>query len=235
MEEEFEAVTPSMATLERTFDRMPKFLEGIAESEAIAAALATKGFTAAIHEDGWERYHAARRRELPGILQSSDTKAARAINTLDTWDEGALALTDATLARAFPAQHKFIRGGLKAATGIHAVLNARNWLERVDALAASPEDAPSHAQDRAAVAALATVGFTEAERTRLWALVKDAESVSLPSEAARRAAAAHADSEAQRLVALVALYDWFFQWSRIAHAVLTKKSHLIKLGLAHTG
>jgi hypothetical protein len=105
----------------------------------------------------------------------------------------------------------------------------------VDALAASPEDAPSHAQDRAAVAALATVGFTEAERTRLWALVKDAQSVSLPSEAAQRAAAAHADSEAQRLVALVALYDWFFQWSRIAHAVLTKKSHLIKLGLAHTG
>ena len=235
MEEEFEAATPVMATLERTFDRMPRFLEGIAESEAIAAALATKGFTVAIHEDGWARYQAARRHRVPAILQSPDTKAAKAINFFDAWDEGALALTDATLARAYAAQHKYIREGLKATTGIGAVLNGRAWLERVDALAASPQDAPTHAKDLSAVAALATVGFTEAERTRLWALVKDAESVSLPSEAAQRAAAAHAALEAQRVVALTALYDWFFQWSRIAHAVLTKKSHHIKLGLAQPG
>ena len=235
MEEEFEATTPSMATLERTFERTPKFLEGIAESEAIAAALATMGFTVAIHEDGWARYQAARRHRVPAILQSPDTKAAKAINTLDAWDEGALALTDATLARAFPAQHKHIREGLKATTGIGAVLNTRTWLERVDELAASPEDAPSHAKDLAAVAALATVGFTDVERTRLWGLVRDAESVSLPSEAAQRAAAAHAALEAQRIVALTALYDWFFKWSRIGHAVLKRKSHLIKLGLALAG
>ncbi len=64
------------------------------------------------------------------------------------------------------------------------------------------------------------------ERKRLAALVKQARSA--PDVSALSTNVSPEDYQA----ALLELRDWYFEWSEIARQVITRREHLIRMGLA---
>jgi len=83
----------------------------------------------------------------------------------------------------------------------------------------------TRAEDQKAVATLAARGFDEAELTRLAGLVKTAQ--------ANGAVPFNAEEEAaKRQASLVALHAWYSDWAETARMVITRRDHLISLGLA---
>jgi hypothetical protein len=69
---------PSMSTLERTYDRMPRFLRAIAFYPVIAGALARRGLTREIVQDGWNRFFRATGIDrLPPVVGGSGPRRRR--------------------------------------------------------------------------------------------------------------------------------------------------------------
>lgn len=218
---------PSRPTLERAFDRAPRFLRAIGRHAEISSALADVGYTAADHEEGWNLLHKAAgyRRDEPALLARSNP-SADALAELDAWDEKGFLLARAALERRHPEQAAFVFEGLEASTGGEAVIGVRTFLERLTALAGEPARAATREADTAALATLAARGIDAAERARLAELVRVASTVapSAPMPAPDNAAAD---------AALVDLYGWYREWSRTARAVIKSRRLLIYLGLAN--
>lgn len=215
--------TPSRSTLERAYDRAPRFLRAIGRYPEISAALAEVGYTAADHDEGWNLLHrvAGYRRDEPVVLAKSP--GADAMAELDAWDEKGFVLARAALERRHPAQADFVFEGLEASTGAEAVLGVRTFLERLTALAEDPARAETRDADAAALATLAERGIDAAERARLAELVRVASS----------AAPAVLPDDDDADVALVELYAWYREWSRTARVVIKSRRMLIYLGLAN--
>ena len=92
-------MSPSRSTLDRTYDRVPRFLRGIATRPEIAAALAARGYRPEDHAEGWDLVHRAAGL-VPGVpAVPMPNPSAYALTTLDAWDESGLRLVDACLAR----------------------------------------------------------------------------------------------------------------------------------------
>lgn len=218
---------PSMSTLERTYDRMPRFLRAIAFYPVIAGALARRGLTREIVQDGWNRFFRATGIDrLPPVVGGSGP-AADATHELDAWDEDGFRLVGAAFKHEFPPQYEYVMNGLTATTGTDAVIGVRRLLGRLDDLEHAPERANTREQDHAALAKLAQRGIDAAERARLWALVHTAQDAApAPSEdiAAR---------SQERLDALIELHAWFEEWAEVARVVIKKRGHLIALGLVN--
>jgi hypothetical protein len=170
----------------------------------------------------------------PESLQPEvDTDEARAVRaaeaTLDEWDEPHFARFGATLRRHFPSAHAYVFRDLAASTGSAAIRGVATFLARVQALAegSDPARKGSVEQDAQAVALLAERGLTPAERARLQGLVELALG---PTEVL--GVLPRAESPDARRAKLVALKDWYEEWASTARAVVKKRSHLIRLGLA---
>jgi len=101
-------------------------------------------------------------------------------------------------------------------------------LDRLDALDASPERSKTRKADKAALATIATRRVTPEERIRLRDLVNVAmsapEMTSTPSDTAAAGDARNKD--------LVALYQWYNEWSETARALIKRRDYLILMGLA---
>lgn len=218
---------PSMSTLERTFDRMPRFLRAIAFYPVIAGALAQRGLTREVIQDGWDRFFRAMGIEqLPPIIGGANP-VADATNELDGWDEDGFRLIGSALKNGFPDQYGYVMNGVHATTGTAAVVGVRRVLERLDDLQGAPDREATREQDHAALAKVALRGIDAAERARLWALVRTAQGAApSPSDDANVIARA-------RYNALVELHAWFEEWAEVARAVIKKRVHLIALGLAN--
>lgn len=219
--------TPSLTTLERTFDRMPRFLRAIAAYAAIAELLARRGLTQEAIREGWDLFYRATGIDRMPPISGAAGPAAEAIVELDAWDEGGLRLVGSALKRSFPDQYDFVLNGLESTSGVQAVIGVRRLLERLDALEGSPDREATRAQDHAALAKVAARGIDAAERARLWQLVRTAQATA-PAPAYDPAAA-----EAARREALIELHAWYEEWAEVARVVITKQSHLIHLGLAN--
>jgi hypothetical protein len=225
-------ITPDVST--RTLDTYParalNLLKTIASDMAISTAMSSRGYSEADQNEGWSLLHAA---TLYGqFAGQAITEAAgrKAIEELDAADEAIFRVISATLGRRFPEQGEFVLAGIGAVRGAGAVLHVGILLERLDQLESGQgREAAMRARDQAALTVLASRGITADERARLRKLVETAKRVAptLVSPSARE------EQERKRIAGLVALRDWFQEWSEIARVVVKRRDVLIRMGLAN--
>jgi len=219
---------PSRQVLEELPARSLKFLSALSKSTIIYAALAARGYTDVDHQEGWELLLQVTGFRRPPAAAAAESTAARdAAVELDAWDEPNFRLIRAALDRRHPEQSLFVFEGLTASTGAGAVLGVATLLDRLDALEKSPERKATRKADHAALDTLTKRGISAAERTRLRALVTTAMTAARTEEEASPTADDTAPTEA-----LLKLHAWYGEWSEVARAVIKRRDHLIRLGLA---
>ncbi len=217
--------TPSRQVLEELPGRTVKFLRAVGTNRVIAAVLATRGYTTAVHREGWHLLHAVSGFEddMPPAVDE-DPGVRDAVAAIDAWDEPNFRIARATLAMKFPEQEAALfAGGLAPAVGVGALLTVKTFLDRLDALEHGSKT------DKAALARLAERGITKDERKRLRGLLTQAASAANIGPAEEPAQPAGADKKQEELIAL---YAWFSEWSEVARTLIKRRDHLIALGLA---
>ncbi len=221
-------VTVGDAVLEATVPRAFQFLRGIGTSDAIRAVLAGAGYGPGDHSEGWRLLYAVSGAPKDEAQTAATTKeVSEAIAAVDAADEEVFGITQLALKHRFPEQAAFVFHDLAASRGPEAVLGMKVFLERIQALEAGREG--HEAEDQAAVALLVKRGITGPRRTELSRLVAIAESYVAPKI---RDAAAEKAAAAENLEKLRALRAWYEEWSGIARALIKRRDHRIRLGLA---
>jgi hypothetical protein len=216
-------IGPSRRTLDDVPQRVFTFVLAVVEVPAIRAALATKGYTAEEHAYAWERLA---RLAIVGPKSAPvlvNRVARDAVDELNAWDEPNFACIKATLDRLHPEQSAFVFHNLEPKQGPEAVLGVGLLLDRLDDLENSPDRLATRDQDHAALATLAQRGYTAQERARLRELVNLTKNV---------AGSVAPLSNEERTVIVEQLYAWLTDWSTYAKTVITRRDHLIRLGLA---
>ncbi len=228
MEEE---LVYTVEVLEEAPTRVTRFLQGLGAVPMIRTLLAGAGMTDEDIAEGRKLLLEclAEPRAAAADLDTNQARAQRAAAAeIDQWDEQGFARYGATLRRDFPSANEYVFGDLKASTGAESVNGVATFLARIDALesGSDPQRAAFKKDDAKAVALLARLGLTKAERQR--------------AEEARRCRARPIaplevlpppDDDA-RLRKLGALRGWFDEWAETARAVVKKRAYLIRLGLA---
>jgi hypothetical protein len=225
----FTGPAPRNQTLEQLPFRALAFFSGLSKHPEIEAQLVAVGYTPEAHQEGWDLL-----RQCSGFggidAEESATPAAMAIREVSDWCSHSFARIEAALAHLHPEVEQYVFQGLVPVTGPAAVVAVELLLERLDALAGTGPLAAERKHDtkadKAALATLASRGFDHTELKRVHALVVAAQGVAPPTEEDPNTPAL-TQSEA-----LTGLKAWFDDWSATAHAVLTKRGDLIKLGLA---
>ncbi len=218
-------------TLNETPERAAKLLRGIAQNRAVRARLRAHGYNAELHTQGWELVSAAN-----GFTGDEaewfdeDEGVAKAIADIDAADEALYRICGAALKHRFASQQQFLFNKLAPSKGADAVVGMKTFLARVAKLA-SGTATKNAANDRLASALLSQRGLTTERRKELAGWVKTAMSLS-DDKGASEHEAAEAARAAARAKALVALRAWFEEWSEITRNVVTRRDHLIRLGLA---
>ena len=217
-------VTVGQETLDATPMRLVQFLRGVGTLRAVREALRPVGYTSEEHARGWQLLH-----DCSGFVAETvdDGEVTAAIEAIDAWDEPTFTVAEAALRHRHPMQHAFVFHDLGPSQGVNAVVGAHTFLSRLDALESSPERAATRAADHAALATLAARGVTPDERRRVWALVRTAEE--LHDDTGAAAADLSATELGRRLREARAFYE---EWSTIARTRVTRRDHLIRLGLA---
>lgn len=218
----------SRSTLDETPARALTFLRTAGTSAPVRRALAARGYTEKEHAIGWSlllkcsSYRApAPVFERPGAMD--------AIRELDAMDEGLFRTTRATLERLHPAQGVFLFDGIEPEKGAASVVMMSLFLDRVDALEASPERVATRVEDQAAIETLAARGLTATERTRLRGLIELAKNVDGNGVTLEETDEVMTD---ERMADLTALRGWFVDWAETAKLAVGRRDHLVRLGLA---
>lgn len=205
----------SLETLEQTTQRTLDMLIALGTSPGPFTLMSARGYDATEHRRGWALVQkligdpAEERREKTG--------GALAVAELDNWDESGLKLVAAGLTR-HPEVRARVLAGLAPVEGPGAVLNVAALLARLDAEEES-------AAGRAALETLARRGLDASERRRLAGLVQDAK------RAAEALPPDFRDSP-EYVETLLALRDWYTEWSEIARLTIKRRDYLIRMGLA---
>lgn len=219
-------VDVSDETLDATPARLLDFLRGVGTRPEIQAALGAVGYDHAEHQHGWKLLHACSGFAPSESAPQVDRAVADAINLLDSRDERAHSLADATLKHRAPSAHKALLGGVSPGRGAESVVYFSQLLDRLDALHAGTLDGVSAKDARTALDVLERRGFTAEWRSEHRALVRAAERF---AGAPPKAAAETQGTLTQHLRNARAFFE---EWSRIARTELKRKDHLILLGLA---
>lgn len=201
------------------------FLGAVSSSTSIRDSLLTRGFTQAVHDRFWRLLHDATGQQSLG-RPSSDEQVRVAVARVATWEDPHFRISRATLAFDFPDAFAYVFTGLEAASGLGSLVSVMRFLDRLDDLERSPDRKATRKTDHAALAKLAERGITPEERARVRRLVLVAER---SSEGAATPEAPPVADTSDALVRLRAMYD---EWSEIARIVVTRRSDLIRLGLA---
>ena len=98
------------------------------------------------------------------------------------------------------------------------------FLERREMLVTGAPRVATRAIDKQALAVLDRLGFDDVEIMRLHALVREGRATITFSGKTTAAA--------DYLVAVRKMYAWVTAWSEVARTVVTRRDHLIRLGLA---
>jgi hypothetical protein len=220
-----ETVTVGDVTLEQTPMRLMMLLRGVGTIKEVRDVLRPLGYTSEEHARGWTLLH--RCSGFSSEAAADEASVGRAIAAIDAWDEPTFTIAEAALRHRHPAQCAFVFRDLKASRGVAAVLGVNTFLARLDALESSPERAATREADHAALATLAARGVTPAERTRMAALVREAEV--LHDDGSPDASELSAAEQQTSLREARAFYE---EWSTIARTVVSRRDLLIRLGLA---
>ena len=215
---------PSMTVLQETPMRSLRFLASISKYPAIREGLAARGYSEEDHNEGWTLFlTVSGYRQAPPAATRNQAVVA-GVAELDAWVEPNVRIVRATLERRYPEQASFVLAGLENGSGAAAVVTVVTLLDRLDLLQSSPQREATREADHAALAMLTRRGLGPDERTRLRTLT----AVVLSPEPAAPAAVSPLDYEQ----ALRRLHAWYAEWSEVARAVITRRDHLIGLGLA---
>lgn len=224
-----ETVTVSDDTLDETPARALDLLKGIGKNRAIRAILSRFGYTQQEHARGWEMLQRAAGFSHDAPEPGEPDEAAEAMAQLDRWDERGFETASLALKHRHPDQHRFVFDGLVASQGPESVVGVARFLSKLDALEKSEERKSSRAADQAALDTLSARGIDAAERQRLASLVEKARAFGDADDSDEERSLQ--ERQAQR-GALLELRAWYEEWSGIARVNLTRKEHLIRLGLA---
>lgn len=98
--------TVSDQTLDNVSARAFVFITAVANNSEVFAALATRGYTVATHNQGIALCDAAANRVIVEAPDASpiDTTVEAAVEELDNWDETNFAVARSALQHRFPAQ-----------------------------------------------------------------------------------------------------------------------------------
>jgi hypothetical protein len=224
----------SVTTLERTPERVTKFLAGAASSRQARALMGRRGWTSLVMQEGRSLLMdvlapapSAAELKLEKLGAEGDRRVAEAENTLNALDEGHFGIAKTALLHNFPDQYDFVFHELSATDdGPKAVVGWRTFLTRLNELRSGEKRKDTRAKDHAALALLAERGLNEAELSRIEKLVRVAEG----SEAEFTAP----DDEGNdiRLARLKKLWAWYAQWASVARVEVKSRSLRIRLGLA---
>lgn len=223
---------PPRAALERAARRALTFLLAVGRDPVARGLLETRGYSAHEHAEGWRLLRAVDPTVKAGGHRDEDGAAARlALARLDAWGHQNLPILDLALRRREPDAHRFLfAGGLAPADGAASARAVAAFLDRVDALVGvasrgvDPAVAVTPRQARVALAILTSRGAGDDVRETVHRWLDFARKHAAP-------AAEGADPDA----ALVALHEWLSEWRLIARKVVTRKSHLVALGLVGKG
>jgi len=204
-----------IAKTARTIDETPlramRFLYGIASSDSIRAALSAEGYGAEDHSEGWTLLTRVCRYHRPH--GTAEARQKRAWAALAEWGQLAKRRLEVALRRRHPEIATWIFENLPAKPGQRAAILAGK-LESLERRAAGSE------ADRAALETLNRRGLGPEERARAHALLS---SVSQGAEPASKPEISNEDRDALRA--------WFVEWSTVARHSITRRDHLIQLGL----
>lgn len=221
--------------LEAAPGKVARMLNAIAKDEAIRRGLESIGLDVTARNEGRQLLGAVLGEvptpPAPMSKAALDVVAARAALTdLDQNDEGRIRRVSAALTRAYPELAKVVLADVKAGTGTQAITATSLLVARIRGLSSMGE---------AGVAArelLSKRGFTDAELEKMEAQVD----LALGAPEAADRVEAHEPAEpafdpavvaAQRRAHQEALLAWWRDWSQSARAVITRRDHLISLGL----
>jgi hypothetical protein len=215
-------ITVSQKILEGTPERVLQFLRGT-QFKPIYAILQQAGYGKDDHAEGWRLLKSACGSEE---ITPMHDEGAQAVKELDAWDEGGFRRARAALTRLHPEQMAFVfRGDLKASEGLPAVMGVLTFLDRLDELEKSPDRKSTRKADKAALETLAKRGIDDVERKRLRKLVDIVQKSPVMT-------GTEGQAEEAKQEALVELRAWFEDWSTTARSVVTRRDHMIRLGLA---
>jgi hypothetical protein len=169
------------------------------------------------------RYLEEANEALADVAPDAAPPSARPQDDLHAWYASTYTLARASLAHRHPEQEAFVFGNLAIGDVAGAIVNAKLFLDRLDALHAGADRKATRKADRAALATLERRGVTKARReegrARLAATL--ATMITSAPEPIDR-------TEAERKLAR--LDAWLDEWSAMARAVLGREE-LIKLGV----
>lgn len=220
----------SSSQIDRIVARAIKFLGAASQVPAIRARLDQGGYNEQEHSAGWtQTLELLGYRKQPEVaLPAAQIRQRQATAELDQWDGPAFERARAALDHRFPTQATYVFEGLTAKVGTEAVGAVRTFLDRVAALrdGSDPKREKQRAEDAQAAALLATRRIVDqAEDTRLRALLDQATSLAdLPE--------LNEPDPSQRKLAARALDAWLRDWRGTARVLITRRDHLIRLGLA---
>lgn len=226
-------------TLERLPGKVVTFLMAVGTVPEIRAVLVARGYTDAVHQEGWRLLEqVAGRSSLapPPAAVSEGAAAASATKTveeardaIESWVSINLGVADAALKLNYPAQHAHVFAGkLKAERGAKAVLVAQSFLSRIESLDGSRKGV--HADDVKALATLGERGIDAGARAGVRELLGVVQEGAPSGAPALKGAAVKAGSSSQ--AAKLALYAWHSEWAGIAQSVVTRRDYRIRLGIA---
>jgi hypothetical protein len=210
-------------------ERGIKFLAAASQVPIIRAALERGGYTEEEHRLGWDLLLTLSGHGSTFVSGGESTVRQReAAAELDAWDGPNFDRARAALDRSYPEQSRFLFDNLSAKTGADAIASVRTFVERYARLRdGSDADRKAHRkQDAAAARLLASRRIIdEAEEKRLRSLVEDATSLAAPPLPDPQ------DPNERQQVAKK-LDDWLADWRATARSLVTRRDHLIRLGLA---
>lgn len=220
---------PSRKSLDRVVPRAGRFLRAVSRSLLIRSALEARGYDEEEHQRGWAAFLTASGYRPPASKSEVPENAtvAVALATIEEWHKPNFRIVRATLEFRHPEQHAFLFDQLSTGSGAAAVGAVTLFLDRLDALEASPERKATRKADLAALEVIEARGVTKEERARLRGLVASATAWSGAAPAPASTAIAEEPGEA-----LITLYAWYREWSETARVVIKRRDQLVRLGLA---
>jgi hypothetical protein len=213
-------------TLDRSVARAVKFLLGVGTIADVRQALDARGYDDAEHARAWTLVDrvSGRTSLVPPAVKPAASRSVDARRALEAWIAQNLPIAAASLQFSFPAQHAFVfAGGLEAADGADGVVAAQQFLARVEALG-GPKRGADRDGDQKALAQLERRGVGADARAELRTLVAAVQKGDATRTPAAPVTADRADKRA--------LYAWYTEWADIARSLVSRRDHLIRLGLA---
>ena len=217
----------STHTLEDTPRRAVEFIRGVGASREVMRFLMTGGYTPKIHLEGIRLVNDV----LLFVAKPAATPQTSAFSTaqkeIKQWVKTDFRRIQVALPRFFPEQAAYLFAGLDVSGPMDAVALVEIFLQRIGALANDPERKSTRKADHAALAMIEARNITKATLKHLQALVTETHAT--PAVPPVEAPTSEPDG---RLDALIALRAWYADWAETARIVLTRRDHLIRVGLA---